>query len=127
MELRQIELFVVLARHRNFTRAAEAVGMAQPALSLQVKRLERELGMPLLDRSTRPVQLTEAGATFLALLHAVPGHTGVDGTPAGIVLERLFDEQLVVVVPPSHPLAGQSSVTLANLRNEPFVLVAHGS
>jgi DNA-binding transcriptional LysR family regulator len=47
VELRQIQYFVVVARQQSFSRAAEAVGVAQPALSQQMKRLEAELGVTL--------------------------------------------------------------------------------
>ena len=66
MELRRIAYFVAVARHEHFTRAAEEVGVAQPALSQQIRQLERELGVRLLDRTTRRVQLTDAGWAFLA-------------------------------------------------------------
>lgn len=66
VELRQIQSFVVVAGQQNFSRAAEAIGVAQPALSQQIRRLEEELGVVLLDRSNRPVTLTEAGVAFLA-------------------------------------------------------------
>jgi DNA-binding transcriptional LysR family regulator len=205
MDLRQIEYFVVVARQRNFSRAAQVLGVAQPALSQQVKRLEDELGIQLLDRSTRPVTLTDAGEAFqvraervlaearmarehmrefagvgrgrlvvgalpalaslwlpaalgafheahprveisvreenteelarllgtgqldLALLHAVPGMASGGPNLQGLVMERLFDEELVLIVGASHPLAGRRSVRLAELRNEPFVLLARGS
>lgn len=66
MELRQIRYFAAVARRRHFTAAAEAIGVAQPALSQQIRLLERELGVLLLDRTGRRVRLTPAGEAFLA-------------------------------------------------------------
>ncbi|WP_197377612.1 LysR family transcriptional regulator [Mycolicibacterium baixiangningiae] len=65
MELRQLEYFLAVAEEANFTRAAERVHVAQPAVSAQIARLERELGQPLLDRARRRVRLTAAGAALL--------------------------------------------------------------
>jgi len=77
MELRQLEYFVAVAAEANFTRAAAKLHVAQPGVSAQVRRLERELGQPLLDRSERTVRLTEAGVAVLpdarAALAAVAG------------------------------------------------------
>jgi DNA-binding transcriptional LysR family regulator len=61
MELRQLRYLVALAEERNFTRAAESEHVAQPALSQQIRRLEAELGLALVERTTRRVSLTDAG------------------------------------------------------------------
>src|SRR5439155_14557391 len=73
MELRQLEYFVAVAAERNFTRAAEKVHVAQPGVSAQIRRLERELGEELLDRSGRTVRLTEVGAAVLPYARAALG------------------------------------------------------
>ena len=65
MELRQLEYLVAVAEEANFTRAAERIHVAQPAVSAQIQRLERELGQPLLDRTRRTVRLTAAGQAAL--------------------------------------------------------------
>ena len=65
MELRQLEYLVAVVEEASFTRAAARLHVAQPGVSAQIRQLERELGHTLLDRSTRTVQPTEAGAAVL--------------------------------------------------------------
>lgn len=63
--LRQIQAFRTVAEFGSFTRAAERLNVAQPALSLSIRELERELNLRLFDRTTRRVELTGAGREFL--------------------------------------------------------------
>ncbi|CAN5398790.1 LysR family transcriptional regulator [soil metagenome] len=65
MELRQIRFFIRLAETLHFGRAAEKEYVAQSVISLQISKLETELGAKLLDRSSHRVRLTEAGEAFL--------------------------------------------------------------
>jgi DNA-binding transcriptional LysR family regulator len=101
MELHQLEYFVAVVEEANFTRAAARLHVAQPGVSAQIRRLERELGHTLLDRSTRTVRPTAAGAAVLpharAALQAVAvarvavdelagllrGHVSVGTVPVG--------------------------------------------
>ena len=77
MEVRQLEYLVAVAEEASFTKAAAKVHVAQPGVSAQIRRLERELGEELLDRSGRTVRLTEVGAAVMpyarAALAAVAG------------------------------------------------------
>ena len=200
MELRQLRYFAEVARRRHFTRAAEALRVAQPALSQQIRVLERELGAKLLEWTSCRVSLTPAGEALLARAErilaevedaeaemqgfagvvqgrvrvgvlasfeelripaplggfnalyprveveireedtrglmrllgrgdldlALASPTGIE-VPRGIVTEPLLMEDLALVVAPGHPLAGRGSVSLRELKDEPFVLYRRGS
>ncbi len=64
MELTPLRYFLEVARTGHITRAAERLGMSQPALSSAIRKLEDEAGAPLLDRTAKGVELTEAGRVF---------------------------------------------------------------
>jgi DNA-binding transcriptional LysR family regulator len=89
VELRQLEYFVAVAKYRHFGRAAEAVYVTQPALSQQVQRLEAELGIALLRRTSRGVELTPAGEDLLGraeqILAEVTEARGAMDEHAGVV------------------------------------------
>lgn len=71
MDLRQLRSLVTVAEEGQFTRAAERLGIRQSSLSSQIRLLEQELGLPLFDRTTRRVTLTDAGASLLATARSV--------------------------------------------------------
>ena len=71
MDLNWIQDFVCLGRTLNFTKAAEERYISQPALSRRIKSLENWLGVPLIQRSTYPVRLSEAGHQFLPVAQGI--------------------------------------------------------
>jgi DNA-binding transcriptional LysR family regulator len=71
LDLRLVRYFTVVAEHRHFGRAAEALRVAQPSLSRQIRHLEQQLGARLLDRTPQGSRPTEAGEVFLPLARAL--------------------------------------------------------
>lgn len=196
VELRQIQYFVAVAEELHFGRAAERLHIGQPAVSQQVRRLERELRTQLFDRSRRTIALTPAGQALLPegrellkaldsfvvkaqrlaarneatirvgissalgqrlddFLDALPdsgsdtrfefqtlgAHNrleevragrldaafvrGVERAP-GLRLLTLWYDPLVAVLPAAHPLAGRSSLNLADLAAVPLRIASRG-
>lgn len=195
--LHQLRIFHTVARHNSFARAAEALHLSPPTLSLQVKQLSETVGQPLFEQLGKKIFLTAAGATLaeacrdietrmerlsqdlaalqgvergslkLAILttvkYTVPkllggfcaAHPGIEvamlvgnremllqrlahnqddlyimGQPPDnldVVSEHFADNPLVVVAPPSHPLAGKRRIAPQRLASEPFILREPGS
>ncbi|MEY9926397.1 DNA-binding transcriptional LysR family regulator [Catenulispora sp. GP43] len=73
METRELQYFAAAAEELHFGKAAERLGIAQPALSRTIAQLERRLGVTLLERTSRKVELTEAGAVLLAEARSILG------------------------------------------------------
>ncbi|HEY4826903.1 MAG TPA: LysR family transcriptional regulator [Solirubrobacteraceae bacterium] len=200
MELRQLRYLVALADEQHFTRAAAREHIAQPALSQQIRRLEQEVGLSLVERTTRRVTVTEAGKALVARArrilaevdaataemqaftgvrtgHVTVGtmhtmgpvdvslalavfhqrHPGVELTVReqsseelaemlrddvvdlaflsvtermeshGLGLHQLVSEELVVVLPIDHALAGHDEVRMADLAGEQFISYREGA
>lgn len=69
--LRQLQVFLSVARTRNFSRTGDAIGLTQPAVSRSITELEAQLGLQLVNRTTREVELTDAGRSLATRLPRV--------------------------------------------------------
>jgi DNA-binding transcriptional LysR family regulator len=73
MDLRQLQCFCAVARHRHFTRASEELGLSQSSVSHHIRQLEASLGVELFVRTSRAVRLTRAGETLLPRAEEIAG------------------------------------------------------
>jgi DNA-binding transcriptional LysR family regulator len=105
MELRHLRYFVAVAEERSFTRAAERLWIAQPGLSTQMRRLEAELGVRLLERHSRGINLTQAGELFLERARVALDATDVAAATGRDLKSGVIGSvRLGVVSGPSWPL-----------------------
>jgi LysR family hydrogen peroxide-inducible transcriptional activator len=197
VELHQLRYFIAVTKTGSFTLAAKECSVSQPSLSIQLAKLESELGGPLIERSRRKISLTALGEAFLPHAEAalkelqlgkeeiaelsglVKGRVRLGCLPttgayllprilaqfsskhpqiqvslreesspalgqclekgevdlaimdeAGLLSalerEKLFSEDLLIAIPPSHRLARKRTLSLKELRDEPFILMKHG-
>src|SRR5918994_6595407 len=103
MELRHLRYFVAVAEELHFSRAAERLHVAQPAVSEQVRKLEVELGVRLLNRTKRTVSLTDAGAALLAEARRVLQQVEVARLATQQVRDRTASRLRVGYTPASLP------------------------
>jgi DNA-binding transcriptional LysR family regulator len=117
MELRHLRYFVAVAEERSFTRAAERLWIAQPGLSTQMRRLETELGVQLLERHSRGINLTQAGELFLERARVALAATDV-AAATGRDLETgvIGSVRLGVASGPSWPLTMESLARFSHER-----------
>jgi DNA-binding transcriptional LysR family regulator len=104
VELRQLEAFVAVANELHFGRAAQKLHMGQPALSALVQRLERELGAPLMVRTTRRVALTGAGTEFLGRARVILDEVGSACAAVHRVATGHAGTVRVGITPPAAPV-----------------------
>lgn len=197
MDIKQLQYFIAVSEHMNFSKAAERLHISQPSLSNAIKKLEHEIGSPLLDRNTRNLQLTEAGEVLferakvivknMEVLKIEMDEVVVHGTSEitigvmesikhwlpkvianykkdypqmiihlvdilgskrvkkslksykthliitnqlmddpELVVETLYEERLVAVLPLHHPLAKKETLTISDISEEPFIISTEG-
>ncbi len=94
MELRHLRYFVAVAEEKSFNKAAARLYISQPPLSRQIKQLEEEIGVTLIDREHRPLKLTEAGEFFYE--HAIQILAKADKLRAMTVRKGNFDNSISI-------------------------------
>ena len=98
MDLRKLEIFSSVARNQSFSAAAEALHMAQPAVSIAVRKLEESLDLTLIDRSGRRIALTAEGAKLLSQAEAVLEQVEAIEQSAG-AMRGLLEGELSIACP----------------------------
>ena len=106
MDLRQLEVFVQVVEQGGFSRAAETLYLAQPTVSAHISALEKELGVQLLERSAKRLELTEAGAALLGHARAL-----LAGRDAALEALRPYRQEI----------AGQVRVACSSVPGEYYI------
>jgi LysR family hydrogen peroxide-inducible transcriptional activator len=103
LTLKQMRYFDALARQGHFGRAADACAISQPALSMQIRDMERELGTPLFERGARSVTLTGFGEDMLARVREILRTVGEVEDMARAVRDRMAGRIRIGVIPTVAP------------------------
>ncbi|MCB4767745.1 hydrogen peroxide-inducible genes activator [Ancylobacter sp. Lp-2] len=103
LTFKQLRYFEALARHGHFRRAAEACGISQPALSMQIKELEEEVGIELFERGARQVRLTGFGEEFAPRVRDILRSVDELGDLARVSRDRLVGRLRIGVIPTVAP------------------------
>jgi LysR family transcriptional regulator, benzoate and cis,cis-muconate-responsive activator of ben and cat genes len=102
MELRHLRYFIAVAEERSFSRAAEKLHVSQPPLSRQIRDLEAELGVKLLDRNRQGVRLTRLGQGILVKARGLIRDADLFKAQAK-VLDKEFREEVRIGYAPLQP------------------------
>jgi DNA-binding transcriptional LysR family regulator len=147
LTIRQLQVFVQVARHLSFARAAEELHLTQPAVSMQVKELESAVGLPLFDRSGKRIALTTPGEYFLvharrmlsALKDAADSMARMKGVESGrltigiVSTAKYFVPRLLAAFRREHPAVelrlevGNRQALIAQLQNNEVDLAIMGT
>lgn len=103
LTLKQLRYFEALAQHRHFGHAADASGISQPALSMQIKELEEDLGIKLFERAARQVRLTRFGEDFAPRVRAILRSVEEAEDLARLSQDRLSGRLRIGVIPTIAP------------------------
>ncbi len=130
MELRHLRYFVAVSEELSFTRAAARLHTAQPSLSQQIRQLEKELGVKLLDRSRQHVAVTNAGRVFLQQAKDILGRVDHASTlarqaaegQAGDLSVGTFPSADVCVLPVLRPLIAEHLPDLRLILHSKYAL-----
>ncbi len=103
VNLRDLEYLTALAEHRHFRKAAEACFVSQPALSGQIRKLESQLGVTLIERSRRAVMLTPIGEEIVARARRILGEVQALRDAAELARNPMTGEVVIGVIPTAAP------------------------
>ena len=103
LTLKQLRYFEALAKHRHFGRAADVVGISQPALSMQIRELEETLGVPLFERSARQVRLTRFAEEFAPRARGILREVDEVGDLARLAQDNMSGRVRLGVIPTVAP------------------------